>query len=160
MSGQSDDLQPVGQGATDRTGAHHDQIASSEMSVSPAQSPEDQTVHGVNASAVGVAPDGDIEDEGDGAPRNEIERIVLGVWAEVLELNGLRIDESFLDLGGHSFNGARIVRRLWEIFGVELPLESIIDADITVANMSLMIVDGLAKRPDVQALAEQLDNMD
>jgi len=41
-------------------------------------------------------------------PRNEIEKIIAGIWQEVLNLNDVSTDENFFDLGGHSLLLAQV----------------------------------------------------
>ncbi len=50
------------------------------------------------------------------------ERAMSDVWAEVLEIRQVGSDENFFDLGGHSLNATRIIARITEVLGVELPL--------------------------------------
>jgi len=41
-------------------------------------------------------------------PRNEIEKIIAGIWQEVLNLSDVSTDENFFDLGGHSLLLAQV----------------------------------------------------
>jgi amino acid adenylation domain-containing protein len=41
-------------------------------------------------------------------PRNEIEKIIAGIWQEVLNLSNVSTDENFFDLGGHSLLLAQV----------------------------------------------------
>jgi len=61
-------------------------------------------------------------------PRGETERLVAEVMAELLGLERVGRDESFFDLGGHSLLATRLVSRLRERCGVELPLEGLFRA--------------------------------
>lgn len=55
-------------------------------------------------------------------PRNELERKVAAIWAEVLGLPAVGRDESFFDLGGHSLLLAKLHARLKAELGMEPPL--------------------------------------
>lgn len=70
-------------------------------------------------------------------PRDEREARVAAVWREVLGLDHLGIDDDFFLLGGHSLAGLRILSRLREELGVELPLAALFEA---------RTVEGLARR--------------
>lgn len=55
-------------------------------------------------------------------PRTEVERCLATIWAEVLGLKQVGIDQQFLDLGGHSLLASRVVTRIREELNVDLPL--------------------------------------
>jgi amino acid adenylation domain-containing protein len=55
-------------------------------------------------------------------PRTESERVVAGLWAEVLGVERVGAHDSFFELGGHSLLATRVVSRLRDALGVEVPL--------------------------------------
>ncbi len=56
------------------------------------------------------------------APRSELEATLASLWAEVLGLPRVGVEESFFDLGGHSLLLARLQTRLAERLAREVPL--------------------------------------
>lgn len=46
------------------------------------------------------------------APRNQHEAEIAAIWADVLELEQVGIDDNFFDLGGESFKAIRVVRKI------------------------------------------------
>ncbi|WP_413465005.1 amino acid adenylation domain-containing protein [Aerosakkonema funiforme] len=62
------------------------------------------------------------------APRNETEQVVAGIWAEVLRVEKVGIDDNFLDLGGHSLLATQVIARLQAAFQMELPLRTIFES--------------------------------
>jgi len=72
-------------------------------------------------------------------PRNEIEKIIAGIWQEVLNLSDVSTDENFFDLGGHSLLLAQVYSKLPENL-----------------KSKLSMVD-LFKYPSIHALAHYLE---
>jgi len=68
-------------------------------------------------------------------PRNEVEEAVAAIWAEVLGLKQVGINDNFFEMGGHSLFATQVISRLHKIFGLELPLRSMFESP-TVAGLA------------------------
>ncbi|MEZ5320447.1 MAG: amino acid adenylation domain-containing protein, partial [Vicinamibacterales bacterium] len=55
-------------------------------------------------------------------PANETEKTIAAVWAEVLGLPAVPVDENFFDLGGHSLLLAQVQRRLDDRLARQVPM--------------------------------------
>jgi amino acid adenylation domain-containing protein len=61
------------------------------------------------------------------APSNALERDLAEIWCEVLGLDQIGVHDNFFDLGGHSLKAMRMVARIRDRLGVELPLRSALE---------------------------------
>ncbi|MEL6141228.1 MAG: phosphopantetheine-binding protein, partial [Bacteroidota bacterium] len=59
------------------------------------------------------------------APANEFEEIIQGVWSEVLQIDRIGVRDNFLQIGGDSLSGIRVISRLSEAFELDLPVNLI-----------------------------------
>jgi SAM-dependent methyltransferase/acyl carrier protein len=102
-------------------------------------------------------------------PRTEEEKFLCQVWAEILRLDRVGIDDNFLELGGNSLMATQVVSRVRDSLGRELPLTAMFDSP-TVAKLSGPLRDArpngdqddrLKKSENALApAAEILDNLD
>jgi acyl-coenzyme A synthetase/AMP-(fatty) acid ligase/acyl carrier protein len=69
------------------------------------------------------------------APRTPLEEEIAGLWAEVMGLERAGIHDDFFALGGHSLLATRILARLDDDFGVEIPVADLFEAP-TVAGLA------------------------
>ncbi|XXQ52292.1 non-ribosomal peptide synthetase [Xenophilus aerolatus] len=72
------------------------------------------------------------------APRNDLEREVVGVMEKVLSLPGIGIHDDFFALGGHSLLAARLTTTLGRHFGIKLPMATLFEAP-TAAKLSEVV---------------------
>ena len=93
------------------------------------------------------------------APCTGLEKVLADLWAEVLELDEVGVDDDFLDLGGHSLAAARLGFGLNTRLGIELPLSILLGAP-TVAAQARAIADLLAHGHPDDALTRALDHIE
>jgi amino acid adenylation domain-containing protein len=72
------------------------------------------------------------------APRTPLEELLAGLFAEVLGVDRLGVEESFFEHGGHSLAAMRLIARIREALGTELPLHRVFETP-TVAALARAI---------------------
>jgi acyl carrier protein len=55
-------------------------------------------------------------------PDTDVERLLVAIWQEVLQISHVGADENFFELGGHSLLVTQVRSRIREQLGVDLPL--------------------------------------
>jgi acyl carrier protein len=61
------------------------------------------------------------------APRNELEKLIAGIWCETLQLEQVGSTDNFFDLGGHSLLAIKAITRVRKIFQLEVPVKAVFD---------------------------------
>lgn len=84
------------------------------------------------------------------APSNQIEEMLADIWAEVLQVEQVGINDNFMSLGGNSLEAIRLKARISKAFELELPLNLIFEKP-TIAELAEAIEQIIAK-----LLAEEL----
>lgn len=74
------------------------------------------------------------------APRNDIEKQMVDIWAKILTIGGesISIDDDFFQLGGHSLKATILASRVHSTFAVPLTLAQIFQSP-TVAGMAALV---------------------
>jgi acyl carrier protein len=93
------------------------------------------------------------------APRNEVEESVADIWAQVIGIEKVGVNDGFTELGGHSLLAIQLMSRVRDTFQVELPLDSLYKAP-TVAGMAEAIIVKLTEATDESDLAAMLAELE
>ncbi|MFB9371364.1 non-ribosomal peptide synthetase [Kitasatospora albolonga] len=88
-------------------------------------------------------PAPELPERGEGrAPRTTTERLLCEVYAELLGADGVSIDDSFFDLGGHSLLVTRLISRVRTALGAELTVRAVFEAPTVAELVGRLGTDG------------------
>jgi amino acid adenylation domain-containing protein len=74
------------------------------------------------------------------APRTDLERALVSLWEEALDVHPIGVTDNFFDLGGHSLLAARLCARLCEQTGRRLHVAALFQTP-TVAELAARLTD-------------------
>ena len=90
------------------------------------------------------------------SPRTPLEEMLAGLWAELLHLERVGInDDFFTGLGGHSLLATQLRSRIRDTLGIDVPLQRIFEAP-TVASFAEALAGGDRERARLERMAEHL----
>jgi len=93
------------------------------------------------------------------APQTPAQKQVAEIWRDVLRLERVGIDDNFFDLGGHSLLATRVMSRLRQTFGLEIPLRWLFEQP-TVAAVAAVIENMQTNLVGDEHIAEILKRLD
>ncbi len=89
------------------------------------------------------------------APETPVEEGLASIWAEVLGVDRVGIDDDFFDLGGHSLLAVKMLARVQETMGIDLYL-GIVFENSTVRELAIAVTSGLLGEAGEDELADLL----
>jgi amino acid adenylation domain-containing protein len=75
------------------------------------------------------------------APRTPTEETIAAIWASVLRLQKVGVEDNFFEMGGHSLLTTQVISRIRQALAVEIPVRT------------------LFERPTISALAESIETI-
>jgi amino acid adenylation domain-containing protein len=92
-------------------------------------------------------------------PRTPTEEAIAAIWADVLGIERVGVEDDFFAIGGHSLLATQIVAQVRSDFSIDLPLHALFTSP-TVAALSRQIVDLMGlEGEETEALLAQLETL-
>ena len=85
------------------------------------------------------------------APQTQAEKVIASIWADILGIEQISINDDFFDLGGHSLLVMRLISQLRNAFSLEISLRTIFDAP-SIELLARTIEDLVLK--EIEALSD------
>jgi len=63
-------------------------------------------------------------------PETDTEKMLVGIWEEILSVGQVGIEDDFFDLGGHSLLATQLISRVREAFNINLPLNALFETPV------------------------------
>jgi len=76
------------------------------------------------------------------APRDEVESRLVAIWEAMLGVKPIGINDNYFELGGHSLLAVKLMLRIEEAFGKNLPIATLLQAP-TVEQLAGILRNGL-----------------
>jgi amino acid adenylation domain-containing protein len=83
-------------------------------------------------------------------PRTPTEEVIAEIWAAVLGVERVGVQDDFFDLGGHSLLVSQVLSRVRAIFDLEIPLGELVDSP-TVEALAMTIDASLREEQSFEA---------
>ncbi|WP_026468423.1 condensation domain-containing protein [Amycolatopsis balhimycina] len=90
------------------------------------------------------------------APRNPQEQLLCTLFAEVLGVDRVGIDDDFFAMGGHSLLATRLVSRIRAALGAEVPIRAVFDAP-TIVGLVEHLALAASARPQLRRTLRRPD---
>ncbi|HZN01164.1 MAG TPA: amino acid adenylation domain-containing protein, partial [Pyrinomonadaceae bacterium] len=95
------------------------------------------------------------------APSTAAQKVVAGIWSQVLGIDRIGVNDNFFELGGHSLLATQIVVRLRDIFQIDLPVGVLFEAP-TIDSLLIRMAkvwDDPALVEDIAATVIEINNL-
>jgi amino acid adenylation domain-containing protein len=90
------------------------------------------------------------------APRTPAEKRLADIYCEVLAVERVGVNDNFFELGGHSLLAIRVMSRIREAFGINLPFQLFFQQP-TVAGLAVVVTQLQLDQEDNSELASMLE---
>jgi acyl carrier protein len=86
-------------------------------------------------------------------PKTAIEEFLVDVWAKVLKVDQVSVQDDFFELGGHSLLATQVLSRIRSILKVDVPLQKLFEAP-NVEELSRAVISSDKKPGQAEKIAK------
>jgi FkbH-like protein len=97
-----------------------------------------------------------------GSGMNGTEARLAAIWSDLLQKPEIAISDNFFDLGGHSLLAVLLIMRVREAFDVELPIDDVYSATLTLGELASKIElyqAGMLNASEYESLLQEIENL-
>jgi acyl carrier protein len=90
------------------------------------------------------------------------EEVLASIWADLLQRPAIPVTANFFDMGGHSLLAVLLIMRVREAFGVELPIDDVYSATVTLGELARKIEMyqlGTISPSEYESLLAEIENL-
>ncbi len=88
-------------------------------------------------------------------PSTPLEKVLAGIWAEVLGLERVGIQDNFFDIGGHSLLTIRLVARISDLYKIKLPIRTVFESP-TISELAVSLIQSESERQKIDKTSRLL----
>ncbi|HEX6047362.1 MAG TPA: amino acid adenylation domain-containing protein [Pyrinomonadaceae bacterium] len=92
------------------------------------------------------------------APRTPAEQSIADIYCEILGVERVSVNDNFFELGGHSLLAIRVMSRIHEVFGVNLPFQTFFQKP-TIAGLAVVVTQLQLDEQDESDFASMLEEL-
>jgi acyl carrier protein len=89
-------------------------------------------------------------------PRTATEKQLAEIWAKLLGLTEIGVNDSFIELGGYSLLAIQMNFQIRKEFGIEISLVEFLTDGLTISGLANQIEEALIKQADPHEIEEFL----
>jgi surfactin family lipopeptide synthetase C len=95
------------------------------------------------------------------APRTPTEKRLAEIWAELLHLDQVGVDDDFFQLGGHSLLAVEVLARINREFSIDISMKTFFASDLaTLAEFARIVELNCLGKASTDAIASALQALD
>ena len=92
-------------------------------------------------------------------PRTAVEEMLCEVWARVLGLDEVGVEDDFFEFGGHSLLATQVMSQVRRLFGIEMELRCLFESP-TIARLARRVEEAHTQQEKgAGALLDEIENM-